>query len=123
MLEDGIVLGVMGKLPPFSLGDGVYDDDGLARPGEGVGKTDVAGVEVMREVGDDEMPLVRAGEADVVIVAIIDSRGLTEGVGLSLPCDGLITGLKAGECEELSESELKDGEREGIGNLLLTTEV
>ncbi len=32
-------------------------------------------------------------------------------------------GLKAGECEELSDSGLKDGETEGIGNPLLTTEV
>ncbi len=91
MLEDGVVLGVMGRLPPFSLGDGVYDEDGLPRAGEGVGETVVASGEVMKEVGDevgevevvvgeDGMPLVRAGEADVVIVAIV-ARGLTEGVG------------------------------------------
>ncbi len=37
MLEDGVVLGVIGRLPPFSLGDGV------TRAGEGVGETDVSG--------------------------------------------------------------------------------
>ncbi len=88
MLKDGVALGVMGRLPPFSLGDGVNDEDGPARAGEGVGEIDVAGGEVMKEVGDgvgeekvgeDGMPLVSAGEADVVIATVV--RGLTEGVG------------------------------------------
>ncbi len=88
LLEHGVVLGVMGRLPLFSLGDGVNDEDGLTRAGEGVGETDVAGGEVMKEVGDevgkvqvvgeDETLLVRAGEADVEIATV--ARGLTEGV-------------------------------------------